>query len=204
MCVISLCTRGALDTWSRRRSTAALGDMHTLSRIVGRLSAPALFVLFVVPLVLSTVGSMAPLAATIGSFLGIYIWLGWHAGMIGRLSALNGRPVPAAYFVLVAIAVVYLGAILVGAIVFVIAGDADLVAFGERLEEYEGMLAPLHVLAMAGLVFSAWTAARRLVDAEQRAPATWARSLGTWVVIWFFPIGVWFVQPRFRRVANVA
>jgi hypothetical protein len=25
MCVISLCTRGALDTWSRRRSTAALG-----------------------------------------------------------------------------------------------------------------------------------------------------------------------------------
>jgi hypothetical protein len=25
MCVTSLCTRGALDTWSRRRSTAALG-----------------------------------------------------------------------------------------------------------------------------------------------------------------------------------
>jgi hypothetical protein len=25
MCAISLCTRGALDTWSRRRSTAALG-----------------------------------------------------------------------------------------------------------------------------------------------------------------------------------
>ena len=25
MCVISLCTRGALDTWSRGRSTAALG-----------------------------------------------------------------------------------------------------------------------------------------------------------------------------------
>ena len=26
MCAISLCTRGALDAWSRRRSTAALGD----------------------------------------------------------------------------------------------------------------------------------------------------------------------------------
>ena len=26
MCVISLCTRGALDTWSRGRSTAAFGD----------------------------------------------------------------------------------------------------------------------------------------------------------------------------------
>ena len=31
MCVISLCTRGALDTWSRGRSTAALGDMSERS-----------------------------------------------------------------------------------------------------------------------------------------------------------------------------
>jgi hypothetical protein len=29
MCVTSLCTRGALDTWSRGRSTAALGDMNS-------------------------------------------------------------------------------------------------------------------------------------------------------------------------------
>jgi hypothetical protein len=29
MCVISLCTRGALDTWSRGRSTAALGAMNS-------------------------------------------------------------------------------------------------------------------------------------------------------------------------------
>ena len=37
MCVISLCTRGALDTWSRGRSTAALADMtFTLSyRLTG-------------------------------------------------------------------------------------------------------------------------------------------------------------------------
>src|SRR5690348_16292323 len=27
MCVISFCTRGALDSWSRGRSTATLGDM---------------------------------------------------------------------------------------------------------------------------------------------------------------------------------
>ena len=32
MCVISLCTRGALDTWPRGRSTAALGDsMSTIA-----------------------------------------------------------------------------------------------------------------------------------------------------------------------------
>src|SRR5690349_12228372 len=32
MCAISLCTRGALDTWSRRRSTAALGDKVLMHR----------------------------------------------------------------------------------------------------------------------------------------------------------------------------
>ena len=33
MCVISLCTRGALDTWSRGRSTAALGVTVEMSRV---------------------------------------------------------------------------------------------------------------------------------------------------------------------------
>ena len=33
MCVISLCTRGALDRWSRGRSTAALGDMDQPSQL---------------------------------------------------------------------------------------------------------------------------------------------------------------------------
>ena len=33
MCVISLCTRGALDTWLRGRSTAALGVMLTFIAI---------------------------------------------------------------------------------------------------------------------------------------------------------------------------
>ena len=38
MCAISLCTRGALDAWSRRRSTAALGGNVTRSG-VSRLAA---------------------------------------------------------------------------------------------------------------------------------------------------------------------
>ena len=33
MCVISLCTRGALDTWSRGRSTAALGAMEAVHSV---------------------------------------------------------------------------------------------------------------------------------------------------------------------------
>ncbi len=124
--------------------------------------------------------------------------------MIGRLSAARNRPIPVAYFVLVAVAVIYLASILVVAIAFVIAGDSSLVAFSQRFEQHEDKLVPLHLAAMAGLVYSAWTAARRLVDAEQNAQVTWDRALGTWFLIWFFPIGVWLVQPRFRRVANVA
>src|SRR5262245_9113178 len=33
MCVTSLCTRGALDTWSRGRSTAALADMRHVATL---------------------------------------------------------------------------------------------------------------------------------------------------------------------------
>ena len=39
MCVISLCTRGALDTWSRRRSTAALDGMSTTIRVIAVVAA---------------------------------------------------------------------------------------------------------------------------------------------------------------------
>jgi hypothetical protein len=41
MCVITLCTRGALDVWSRGRSTAALDDMATGRKILYFLGAGA-------------------------------------------------------------------------------------------------------------------------------------------------------------------
>jgi hypothetical protein len=179
--------------------------MRALSRLIAKLSAPGLFVLLVGPVFLFQVGATVgePIGMA-GSVVAILVWLAWHAGMIGQISSLQQRSIPLAYFVLVAVAVIYVVSILVAATVAVASGDSELLALSTRIEAHPALLVPVHLAAMAGLVYSAWLAARRLVDAELGSMSTWDRTVGTWLLIWFFPIGVWFVQPRFRRAANVA
>jgi hypothetical protein len=179
--------------------------MRILSDVVTKLSAAVLFVLLLVPMLLFQVGTtIGNPRAMAGSVFAILVWLAWHAGMIGRLSDIQRRPIPKMYFALVGIAIVYVVSILVIAITSASRGDTGLLALTKSLQDYTFIWLPVHMAAIAGLVYSAWLAARRLVDAELGTNSTWDRTIGSWLLIWFFPIGVWFVQSRFKRVAHVA
>jgi len=62
----------------------------------------------------------------------------------------------------------------------------------------------LHMSAVFGMVYAFGVAAKLLVSAENDSVATFHEYLGTFFLIWFFPIGVWNVQPRLNAVVNRA
>ena len=62
----------------------------------------------------------------------------------------------------------------------------------------------LHMSAVLGMVYAFGVAAKLLVSAENDSVATFHEYLGTFFLIWFFPIGVWNVQPRVNAIVNRA
>ena len=59
---------------------------------------------------------------------------------------------------------------------------------------------PLHFFAMFCLFYLLYFVAKSLVLAETARPATFNDYAGPFFLIWFFPIGIWFIQPRINRL----
>jgi uncharacterized RDD family membrane protein YckC len=63
-----------------------------------------------------------------------------------------------------------------------------------------GILFPLHFLAMFCMFYVLWFVAKTLAMAETRRPASFYDYAGPFFLLWFFPIGVWVIQPRINRL----
>lgn len=59
---------------------------------------------------------------------------------------------------------------------------------------------PLHFLAMFCMFYDLYFVAKSLVLVETGKPATFYDYAGPFFLLWFFPIGVWFTQPRINRL----
>lgn len=59
---------------------------------------------------------------------------------------------------------------------------------------------PFHLLAVYGMFYALYFVSRSLVTAEEKQSLRFDRYIGTLFLFWFFPIGIWFVQPRVRRI----
>jgi hypothetical protein len=62
------------------------------------------------------------------------------------------------------------------------------------------VIVPLHLLGMACMVYVLYFVSRNLVMAETGMPASFSDYIGTLILFWFFPVGVWLVQPRVNRL----
>lgn len=62
------------------------------------------------------------------------------------------------------------------------------------------LIVPFHLLAMFSMFYILYFNAKALVSLEIERKATFNDYIGTFFLIWFFPIGIWGVQPRARRV----
>ena len=61
-------------------------------------------------------------------------------------------------------------------------------------------LMPIHIIATLFLFSCLWTCAKTVVVAESQELLKADRYIGTFFMLWFFPIGIWFVQPRLNRL----
>lgn len=63
-----------------------------------------------------------------------------------------------------------------------------------------GVIVPLHMLAMFAIFYVLGFAARNIIMAERQAKVSFFDYSGPFFLMWFFPIGLWFVQPRVNRL----
>ena len=62
------------------------------------------------------------------------------------------------------------------------------------------IILPLHFLAMFCMFYDLYFVSKSLVLAETNKPVSFYDYAGPFFLIWFFPIGVWFTQPRINRL----
>lgn len=60
---------------------------------------------------------------------------------------------------------------------------------------------PLHLFSMFCIFYCLYFCAKTLKAAEWQRPVTFSDFAGEFFLLWFFPIGVWILQPRINRLA---
>ena len=65
-----------------------------------------------------------------------------------------------------------------------------------------GLIVPFHLLAMIAIFYVLAFAARNIIMAERQSTVSFFDYSGPFFLMWFFPIGVWFVQPRVNRLVE--
>jgi len=56
-----------------------------------------------------------------------------------------------------------------------------------------------HLASMAAIIYALWFSARQITTLTN-GHGFLAGTLGRFFLIWYFPIGIWFLQPFVRRV----
>jgi hypothetical protein len=59
---------------------------------------------------------------------------------------------------------------------------------------------PLHLFAIFCVVCTVYFVAESLVLAENSDRVSFFDSAGTFLLLWFYPVGVWWIQPRVNRL----
>lgn len=62
------------------------------------------------------------------------------------------------------------------------------------------LIIPFHFFSMFCILFVLYFIAKALKSVEQMKEARFNDFIGEFFLIWFFPIGVWFIQPRVNKL----
>jgi hypothetical protein len=67
-----------------------------------------------------------------------------------------------------------------------------------------GIIVVMHLLATVAIFYVLAFSAKNLIMAERQSPVALFDYSGPFFLIWFFPVGVWFVQPRVNRLVTAS
>jgi hypothetical protein len=59
---------------------------------------------------------------------------------------------------------------------------------------------PIHLFSMFCIFYSLYFVSKSLKMVELQRPITFNDYAGEFFLIWFFPIGIWFIQPRINNI----
>ena len=62
------------------------------------------------------------------------------------------------------------------------------------------LMVPMHLLAMLGIFYALVFTANRLTTLERKQQVSFFDYSGPFFLLWFFPIGIWFIQPRVNKL----
>jgi glucan phosphoethanolaminetransferase (alkaline phosphatase superfamily) len=62
------------------------------------------------------------------------------------------------------------------------------------------LIIPVHIFSMFCIFYSLYFNAKILKSVEWQRPVTFNDYAGEFFLIWFFPIGIWFIQPRINKL----
>jgi hypothetical protein len=62
------------------------------------------------------------------------------------------------------------------------------------------LILPLHFFAMFCMFYDIYFVSKGLMQAERGARVSFYDYAGPFFLLWFFPIGIWFIQPKINRL----
>jgi len=65
------------------------------------------------------------------------------------------------------------------------------------------LIFPIHTFSMFCLFYCLYFNAKALKTVELQRPVTFSDYAGEFFLLWFFPVGVWILQPRINRLFDV-
>jgi hypothetical protein len=76
----------------------------------------------------------------------------------------------------------------------------------DNYKEYGWILAiiiPLHLFAMYCLFYTIWFIAKCIATIENKKVVGFDNYAGNFFLLWMFPIGIWFVHPKVRKIFSM-
>ena len=61
---------------------------------------------------------------------------------------------------------------------------------------------PLHILSMFCLFYAFWNNAKTIKSIELQRPVTFSDFSEEFFLMWFFPIGIWVIQPKINKMTE--